>query len=128
MAEGLGDEDTPPAIFALIADVTWKTEPEQQQHQGSVLGAAALISMAWNESRVLNVEWLYVSKDPKLAKVANLLERRMWLRLSALALMTSCQTLVAPKNTRTVQQQHPIANPDATAADQQRCDTSSDRV
>jgi len=121
LAEGLGDEDTPPAIFALIAEVAFEDEPDR-------LGAAALLSITWEESRVLQVEWQHVEKqDTKLAAVANLLERRLWLRLSTLALMCSCTMLVAPNcNTEAAKQ---VESPKVTlvTADQQRGDTSSDR-
>jgi hypothetical protein len=90
LAEGLGDEDTPPSIFALLADVESDNSDERK------LGAAALVSIAWEDVfRVLRVEWFYIVDDEGFQDVANLLERRMWLRLSALAMMTSCQMLVA---------------------------------
>lgn len=98
LAEGLGDEDTPPSICALLAHVESDVSAERK------LGAAALVSTAWEDaSRVLRVEWFYVFDDEDFADVANLLERRMWLRLSALALMTSCQMLAANGVTITLQ-------------------------
>jgi hypothetical protein len=93
LAEGLGDEDTPPAIFALLAEVECLGEPDVRH-----LGAAALLSTSWEDARkVLRVEWFYViaDDDPTVPNVSNLLERRMWLRLAALAMMTSCQILIA---------------------------------
>lgn len=90
LAEGLGDEDTPPSIFALLADV------ESDDLDEGRLGAAALVSIAWEDaSKVLRVEWFYTVDDERFSDVSNLLERRMWLRLSALAMMTSCQMLLA---------------------------------
>lgn len=92
LAEGLGDEDTPPSIFALLAEI------DEASGDGSgdrTLGAAAIVSIAWEDiSKVLRVEWFYVSDDNNFADVVDLLERRMWLRLSALAMMTSCQLLL----------------------------------
>jgi len=135
LADGLGDEDTPPVIFALIADVSFQSDGEKQASEKSILGAAALLSIDRGEdSRVLNVEWLYVSKNDKLNAVASLLERRMWLRLSALALMTSCTSLVAPN---TKNQKTEAVKDDAKTitsrtvgllVDQQRSDSSSDRL
>jgi hypothetical protein len=93
LAEGLGDEDTPPAIFALLAEVECLGESDVRH-----LGAAALLSTSWEDAcKVLRVEWFYViaDDDPTIPNVSNLLERRMWLRLSALAMMTSCQILIA---------------------------------
>lgn len=143
LADGLGDEDTPPVIFALIADVSFRSDSEKRaasEKKSIVLGAAALLSIVWEEdsSRVLNVEWLHVCNDHDTlnAEVASLLERRMWLRLSALALMTSCALLVAPINTHNtkktateaVRSDSKTTTVSKTAADQQRCDTSSDRL
>lgn len=100
LAEGMGEnEDIPPAIFALIADVTHQRDPDTP-----FMGAAALLSIVWNDGvRILDVEWLYVTKENKITvEEANLLERRLVLRLSALALMTSCQSLLLPTNRTSV--------------------------
>jgi hypothetical protein len=102
LAEGLGDEDTPPCIFALLAEVESFKEPDVRH-----LGAASLLSIAWQDGvKVLQVEWLYVSAFPTEGgdvdgshfptSISDLLERRMWLRLSALVMMTGCQVLQAP--------------------------------
>lgn len=87
LADGLGDEDTPPSVFALLADIYKPDNPKVAQ-----LAASALLTLGWQENaRVLRVEWLATDKDQE---VASILERRLWLRLSTLALMTSCQLLV----------------------------------
>jgi hypothetical protein len=93
LSEAFGDEHTtPPSVFALLADL-------RSEETESILGAAALLSLAWEEqARVLRVEWLYVKED--VAEDASVLERRMWLRLSALAVMTSCQMLSANETER----------------------------
>lgn len=73
LAEGLGDEDNPPSLYALLAE-----------DEESSLVAVALLTLAWREHRVLRVEWLHVEASyPQ----ASLLERRLWLRLSTLALL-----------------------------------------
>jgi hypothetical protein len=86
LAESLGDEDNPPYAFALLAELfTDETTPPK-------IGAAALLTPAWQEqSRVVRVEWLYVDREQT---VADLLERRLWLRLSTLSLMTSCELVL----------------------------------
>ena len=134
LAEGMGDEDTPPSVYCLMAHCkrtsnsnhvpesdqssTLNTDhdnaseakataskPATLESSASVpiegtnismatsLGAVALITLQWSDgNRMLRVEWLYI--DPALdQEVAKTLEGRVWLRLSTLALMTSC-TLV----------------------------------
>jgi len=87
LENGLGDEGIPPCIFALLADVGTKGETEANQ-----LGGIALVTLAWeNSQRLLRVEWFHV--DPTLPD-GEVLGRRLWLRLSALALMTACQLMV----------------------------------
>ena len=127
LAEGLGDEDTPPSIFALIAEVTFHSN-DSKSGSKATMGAAALLSIIREEPRVLNVEWLHVSEDDKLTAVSNLLRRRMWLRLSALALMTSCTTLVASRNIREQEVSDANDNQATATVDQRRSDASSDRL
>lgn len=87
LENGLGDEGRPPCVFALLADVYVTSEQESR-----LLGAVALLTVAWEHSqRLLRVEWFHV--DSTLAD-GDILGRRLWLRLSALALMTACQVLV----------------------------------
>ena len=89
LAEGLGDDDSPPSIFALLADVVCDDADDRD------LVAAAVISSGWEAStNVIIVKMIYVSDEAKFSDIAELLERRMWLRLSALALMTSNEMIV----------------------------------
>ena len=94
LAEGMGDEDTPPSLHVLLAHI--------QNGSGgggggggvsgpSQLAAIALLTISWEEdTRMLRVEWLYL--DPSLDRPVGLaLERRLWLRLSSCALLTACQ-------------------------------------
>mgnify|MGYP006210227951 FL=1 len=70
-----------------MTDVGTKGETEANQ-----LGGIALVTLAWeNSQRLLRVEWFHV--DPTMAD-GEVLGRRLWLRLSALALMTACQLMV----------------------------------
>jgi hypothetical protein len=93
LVEGLGDEDSLPTILALLVDIFDDTG----EHQ--TVGAAALISSGWEDSiKVMRVKMFYVSDDVTLNDIADLLERRMWLRLSALAIMTSNQMIVESCN------------------------------
>lgn len=76
LAEGMGDEDTPPSVFSILAEIS-----SDDQSSNSHLAAVALFTVAWEANqRMLRVEWCHVDKS--------VLARRLWLRLSALALMT----------------------------------------
>ena len=96
LAEGLGDEDSPPSIFALLAEVVCGNGGDRN------LVAAALVSSGWEDSaEAMIVKMLYVSEEKYDSDIADLLERRMWLRLSALALMTSNEMIVEQSVTKT---------------------------
>ena len=83
LADGLGNEDIPPSLFALMAQVKKSGEGSKK------LAAVALLTLAWeNSTRVLRVEWFQV--DPQVEH-SRLIERRMWLRLAALSLQTACE-------------------------------------
>jgi hypothetical protein len=87
LADGLGDEDNPPSIFALIAEVKSKSEDVSRD-----LAAAALFGGDDN-SEVVRVEWIHVNGSLPPA-IASILERRLWLRLSALSLLLSYDIIV----------------------------------
>jgi hypothetical protein len=90
LAEGLGDEDNPPCVFALFAEV--HTEKDLTPK----LGAAALLAMGWDErASALYVEWLYVDVDLCFAVF---LKKLMLLRLSAIALLTSSSIHVSTES------------------------------
>jgi hypothetical protein len=86
LAEGMGDEDTPPSLHILLAHINNGSGSGPSQ-----LAAIALLTISWEEdTRMLRVEWLYI--DPSLDRPVGLtLERRLWLRLSSCALLTACQ-------------------------------------
>jgi hypothetical protein len=93
LADGLGGEDAPPSFFALLADIYSEDTPKVSR-----LGAAAILTLAWEDSsRVLRIEWLHVLDNEEI-EFANLLERRLWLRLSTLSLLSSCELLVVSKD------------------------------
>jgi hypothetical protein len=108
LADGLGDEDTPPSVYCLLANVhkTSSVASSDESLSSSSkavnnLGAVAILTLAWAEGeRMLRVEWMHV--DPKLPSlVASTLTTKVWLRLSTLSLMTACQVLaVDDKYTR----------------------------
>jgi hypothetical protein len=119
LADGMGDEDTPPSVYSLLAHVHTGTtidEPSPTASESSsskavtttspspspsstTLGAVSLLTLAWADGeRILRVEWMHV--DPSLPpEVTSTLEKRLWLRLSSLSWMTACQLL-------TVDEQH----------------------
>jgi hypothetical protein len=92
LADGLGGEDAPPSFYALLAEISSADTPKVSR-----LGAAAILTLAWEDSsRVLRVEWMHVVDNEM--EFADLLERRLWLRLSTLSLLSSCELLVVSKD------------------------------
>ena len=92
LATGLGDEDTPPALFAVMADVISNEETPISQ-----LGAVALLTFDWEfGKRLLRIEWFHVDET---LREHDLVKRRLWFRLSALALVTACQLLLPAQST-----------------------------
>jgi hypothetical protein len=91
LADGLGDEDNPPAVYALIAQVH---EEQEADKVTSLIGAAALFTPTWERGeRVLRIPWIHF--DSRLSyQSLQLLERRTWLRISTLSQMTACQAIV----------------------------------
>jgi hypothetical protein len=90
LAEGLGDEGSPPFLFALLAEVFSSDAAPVR------LGAAALLTQTWyGGKRFIRVEWTF-ARDDRLA-------RSMWLRLASLGILSSCELLVSD----TAQQQIP---------------------
>ena len=87
LADGLGDEDNPPSIFALIGDLKSKSEDVSED-----LAAVALFGGDDN-SEVVRVEFIHVNGSLPPA-IASILERRLWLRLSALSLLLSYDIIV----------------------------------
>jgi hypothetical protein len=101
LADGLGNEEFPPSLFALIADVTHSSVTADSNNDNSssstnnsqqIMAAVALLTSSWEDaSRVLRLEWFRVDDDSPCKK---LVERRMWLRLSLLSLATSSELRV----------------------------------
>lgn len=101
LAEGLGDEDTPPSVFGLLAEVHQDNNDDshvKQQDNDNPdnssnetkekvstcdLGAALLLTAAWqNNKRVIRIEWYTI--EPTYPNLAGF----VWLRLASLALWT----------------------------------------
>jgi hypothetical protein len=89
LAEGLGDEDTPPAVHALIAYVN----QEGPEKTITTFGSVALLTLDWKDNeRILQIKWMHI--NPGLDyNIAKTLEQKMWLRLSTLAQMTACHVV-----------------------------------
>lgn len=97
LADGLGDEDIPPSLFSLLAHVNYSKDGRSRV---SKLAAVALLTLAWeNARRVLRVEWLQV--DGKLDG-CQVVERRLWLRLAALSLITACELRLVDRSTNSL--------------------------
>ena len=78
LADGLGDEDTPPSVYGLICEV--HQEDDKVSHE---LGAAVLLTAAWqNDEKVIRIEWYMIKPEhPNI-------EGHLFLRLAALAIWT----------------------------------------
>lgn len=87
LSEALGDEDTPPSLCSLLAHISSTSNGDiKAKKYKQQLGAAVLLTLNWEHNkRKLRVEWFHVDTELQESKV---MESRMWLRLSALALMT----------------------------------------
>lgn len=81
LATALGDEDNPPFVFALLAEIS----PSVESSASKGIAAAALLSCESFDS-LIRVEWIYVDQT---LEVAALLERRLWLRVCALSVLMS---------------------------------------
>jgi hypothetical protein len=111
LASGLGDEDTPPTIFAVMVEIKQEYPEERLDSEDiasagttttvnkttpsitsqPVIAAVALLTLDWKyNQRILCVEWMYVDNTER---EHDLIQRRLWFRLSALALVTKCQLL-----------------------------------
>jgi len=101
LSDGLGDEDHPPFLFALLAHVMVSSPVASSINTSTKtpkLAACALLTLAWEEGkRLLRVEWRHV--DTSLSH-ADLISRRLWLRLSSLALMSACTLAIEKDGTR----------------------------
>lgn len=96
LADGLGDEDNPPSIFALLAEI--------QSGDASALKklSAAALFVADESAAVIRVEWFYIDETLS-SQIASILERRMWLRLSMLSVLMSYEIIAEPRR-ETVQE------------------------
>lgn len=94
LADGLGDEDTPPVVHALLAHIV----QEKEDKITSALAAVALLVMTWTEGeRHLRVEWMHIDSNID-SSVAAVLEQRIWLRIVTLSHMTACQAVSFDKS------------------------------
>jgi len=93
LADGLGDEDTPPAVHALLSHVN-RNDDEKVI---SALSGVTLLTLDWDEGeRILRVQWMHI--DSSLERnIAEKLEQRTWLRIAVLARMTAAQVVTADK-------------------------------
>lgn len=102
LANGFGDEWTPPAFHAVLAEIYGGRAdlgPDAATGGGEVgrsgLGGAAIVTLDWNagrSERVLRVERMRVD-ETRCGVFADLVARRLVLRLSMLGLATGCGAL-----------------------------------
>jgi hypothetical protein len=89
LAEGLGDEDTPPAVHALIGYVN----QEGPEKTIKTFGSVGLLTLDWKDNeRVLQIQWMHINPGLEY-NIAKTLEQKMWLRISTLAQMTACHAV-----------------------------------
>jgi hypothetical protein len=97
LAEGLGDEDTPPSVYSLLGYVS---DEKSREKVAPKLGVIAIITIGWDKDnkrgRVLRLEWLYIDTSLHHGVMDNL-QRRLWLRLSLLSTLTKCEMLLVEK-------------------------------
>ena len=112
LSGGFGDEVTPPAFHAILAEI-YKEEVKSSCKEGDItgervtlkkfLGGAAIISPEWDaelSERVLRAECVHIDQSRKLDPgCRDLLRRRLVLRLSTLGLATGCAALRLPNST-----------------------------
>lgn len=97
LSEALGDESRPPSIFSIVAEVSsCSTSAEKETSRSTKqLGALALFTLVWkNKQRILQTESFHVDNALPEARV---LKSRIWLHLSALALMAGACLSVTGK-------------------------------
>jgi hypothetical protein len=90
LANGLGDEDNPPAVHALVAQVH---EEQDVDKVSTLMAGVVLFTHSWEHGeRVLRIPWIHFdSRVPFNAR--RMLEQRTWLRISILSQMTACQSI-----------------------------------
>jgi hypothetical protein len=72
------------------------------------MAAATLFQVVYagdGMEKLLRVDWIYVTDDIP-PEVRGLLERRLWLRLSVLALKTSCHAVIAAEGIQRLKTEH----------------------
>ena len=127
LADAVGNEDVPPCAFVLIAE-TRECSAEKDADNNDVdkasapssptpsdqnlLVALAIMTQVWEDAaRMLRIEWLYVRRDHELA---GLIERRMWLRLSTLAIMTQSEGIIVKESVKDLSKDcHDVDNNDS---------------
>ena len=120
LADGLGDENTPPAIYALLVEVQRRDSIHAKDEENSknsinrnsssaVLGAVVLLTASSHHPQqqqpqqpqkqqyqcTVRVEWKHI--DATVVRSVHVLERRILVRLAALALLAECN-LSLPSN------------------------------
>lgn len=87
LADALGDEDNPPSMYAIIAELSTSDYSDSTD----VAAAALLADDCFND--YIRLEWLYLSSSlsPGLSTIV---ERRLWLRLAAVCMLMSCDIVV----------------------------------
>ena len=89
LADGLGDEDTPPSVFSIMIYIN------KPANEPQLAGASLFFTRTDQQVKVLQVEFLYV--DDQVGELAGIIERRLWLRLCTLAVMLSCEKTILKK-------------------------------
>jgi hypothetical protein len=118
LAEGLGDEVTCPSVYGLLCfshseddnkleskvDNSRQTSTEKSQfimNQSChpMMIAVVLLTVAWTSNeRHLRVEWMGLHPNLWSDDIARTtVEQRVWLRISALSVMTSCPVIAVDK-------------------------------
>jgi len=100
LAEGLGDEDNPPAVHALIVQVHQEQKDREEEDDDetkimTTIGGVVLLTIGWEGEceRVLHIPWIHFDTHNLPQPTVRLLERRTWLRITTLSQMISCEAI-----------------------------------
>lgn len=89
LAEGLGDEDKPPSVYGLLAEVHEEKKDNEKRTTvtSTRVGATMLLTAGWrDQERIIRIEW-YTILDDDSNKFPNL-SGHVLLRLASLAVLT----------------------------------------
>jgi len=99
LASGFGDEHTPPAFYAIIAEVHQERnqpatpkQPSIDDHTFAHISSAAIVTLEWESNSCMRILRADILKEQN-SKYGELITRRLVLRLIRVGLSTGCGAL-----------------------------------